>query len=226
MQPIKVVIVDEMPIIRDGLRTFLEAAQDIDVVEVAGSGMNALMLVRNHRPDVVVTGLQFQGMSGVELIRRIVAQRGGGDAHTPRTVAFSMRWSDEVITEVLHAGADGVLMGDAKREEVVSTVRTVARGGTALAPEVAARLVDWFRGRDLQPVAELRPGFGSLTSREREVLTLVGRGLAIDDMAAELSIGVSTIRTHLHRLRNKLDVKDRAQLVSYAYRVGLVRQSA
>ncbi len=222
---IKVVICDETPIIRNGLKTFLEAAQDIEVVDVSDSAMSALMLIRTHRPDVVVTGIKFQGMSGIELIRRL-ARFDDDDVPAPRSVVFSMDCADDVITEVLHAGANGVLIGDAKREEVASAVRTVARGGTALASEVAGRLVEWFRGRDLRPAAELRPSIGSLTSRERQVLTLIGRGMSIEEVATELCIGVSTIRTHLHRLRNKLDLKDRAQLVSFAYRAGLMQSPA
>ncbi|MEU9107562.1 response regulator transcription factor [Streptomyces xanthophaeus] len=224
--PITVLICDEVSIIRNGLQTFLEASPGIKVVGVSDSAMSAFRLMRQHQPDVVITGLKYQGMSGVELIRRIVAERDSSEGSGARCIAFSMDWSDDTISQVLRAGVDGVLIGDSKREEVECAVRTVAHGGTALTSKVAGRLVDWFRGRDLRPETGESAAISSLTSREREVLALVGEGMAIDEVAAELSIGVSTIRTHLHRLRNKLEVRDRAQLVSYAYRTGLVKQSA
>ncbi|WP_037655620.1 response regulator [Streptomyces achromogenes] len=225
MAPITVLICDEFSIIRNGLQTFLEASQGIEVVGVSDSAMSALMLIRQHRPDVVISGLKYRGMSGVELIRRVVAEKDASGAGA-RCIAFSMDWDDDAISEVLRAGVDGVLIGDSKREEVEYAVRTVAAGGTALCSEVAGRLIDWFRSRDLHPGTDESPAISTLTAREREVLSLVGQGMAIEEVAEELSIRVSTIRTHLHRLRNKLCLRDRAQLVSYAYRSGLVKQSA
>ncbi|MFL6138104.1 MAG: response regulator [Frankiaceae bacterium] len=217
---LKVLLCDELPIIRDGLRTLLELEPDIEVVDAVESGVQAMICIRSELPHVVVTGLTLRGMSGLELIRRI--QREDLDPR-PRVVVFAMNDSDEMVTDVLHAGVNGLLVKSATRADLSSAVRAAAEGYTTLAPCVAHRLVDWFRRREAVPHEVLRPQVAALTSRERQVLTLVARGMSTEDVAEELSIGVTTVRTHVYRLRTKLDVRDRAQLVSFAYRAGLMQ---
>ncbi|MFI6515526.1 response regulator [Spirillospora sp. NPDC050679] len=217
--PLRVLVCDELPLVRDGLHTILEAQQDVEVLDTTESGIHAIMLARTRRPDVVITGLQLRGVSGLELIRRLRAE---GLEPEPRVVVFTMNHSDETVTEVLRAGANGLLSKDATREEVVATIRAAARGQTMLSPAITERLVDWFRRREVYPRETLRPAVAALTPRERQVLLLVAQGRSTEEVAGELFIGVSTVRTHLHRLRAKLDLKDRAQLVSFAYRSGLM----
>lgn len=216
---LRVLICDETRLVRDGLRTLLDAEPDIDVIETTDSGLHAMMIVRTQRPHVVVTGLELQSFGGVELIRRL---RKEDLDPSPRVVVFSAEVSDEIMADVLYAGANGLLTRDASREELASAVRAVAQGQAMLTPRVTQVLLNWFRGRETQPDELLRPVVMSLTPREHQVLLMTARGRSTDEVAAELFIGVATVRTHIYRLRCKLQLKDRAQLVSFAYRAGLV----
>jgi DNA-binding NarL/FixJ family response regulator len=216
---VRILICNELPIVRDGLATTLNAESDVEVVGTTDSGIHAIMLCRTVRPDVVVTGLSLYGLSGIELIKRL---RQEALNPQPRVVVFAMNHSDQVITDVLHAGANGLLVKEATAEELSAAIRAAARGQIMLAPQVANRLVSWFRRQDRRPEEQLRPVLSALTPRERQVLLLIARGMGTDEVAAELAIGVTTVRTHVYRLRCKLDVKDRAQMVSVAYRSGLM----
>lgn len=218
---LKVLICDERPIMRDGMRTLLEAEDDLEVVEATDSGLHAMMLVRTLHPDVVLTGLSLKGISGLELIRRIGRERTEG---SPNVVVMTHDSGDEMVADALNVGVNGLLTRGATREELCSAVRTAAAGQAILAPEIAQMLMDWFRNRKMrpEPVDERTAG---ITPRERQVLLLVAQGYSTEGIAEELSIGISTVRTHLHRLRTKLAVKDRSQLVSYAYRTGLVHSA-
>jgi DNA-binding NarL/FixJ family response regulator len=217
--PLRVLICQETLIIRDGLRSILEAEPDIDVVETTDSGFRAMMVIRSDRPDVVIVGIEPRGISGLELVHRL---RKENIEDPPRVIVFGMSFSDQLVTDMLRAGANGVLTGDASRDEVLATIRAVARGQTMLAPEVTERLVTWFREHQIGPFGPARPAVPDLTPRERQVLLLIAQGLSTEDVAKDLYIGISTVRTYLHRLRTKLDLKDRAQLVSFAYRAGLM----
>jgi DNA-binding NarL/FixJ family response regulator len=215
-----VLVCDEVPLFRDGLRTLLEAEPDMEVVGDTDSGIHAMVLVRTLRPHVVVTGLSLHGMSGLELSRRL----GSEDVQpAPRVVIFSMSDSNETVAEMLRAGANALLVKSATREELRSAIHVAANGETMLAPTIAKRLVDWYRRRDERAGELLDPQLATLTQREREVLTLMARGMSTEEMASELCIGVTTVRTHVHRLRCKLDARDRVQLVSFAFRAGLMR---
>lgn len=218
---LKVLICDERPIMRDGMRTLLEAEVDLAVVEATDSGLHAMMLVRTLHPDVVLTGLALKGISGLDLIRRIDRERTAG---SPNVVVIAHDSGDEMVADALNVGVNGLLTRSATREELCSAVRTAAAGKAILAPEIAQMLMDWFRKRTMrpEPVDEKTAG---ITPRERQVLLLVAQGYSTEGIADELSIGISTVRTHLHRLRTKLAVKDRSQLVSYAYRTGLVHSA-
>ncbi|MEU5690222.1 response regulator transcription factor [Actinosynnema sp. NPDC020468] len=218
---LRVLICDELPIIRDGLRTLLEEEPDIEVVDTTDSGFHALILARTRRPDVIVSGLVLKGIRGLELVRRLAKERV---EPRPKVVVFALNAGDDAISEVLHAGANGLLTEAATREELASAIRAAANGHTALAPEVAQQLVEWYReqhGGELVPHGTL----SGLTPRERQVLLLIARGLSTEGVADELSIGITTVRTHVHRVRAKLRLRDRAQLVSFAYRAGLVRSA-
>jgi DNA-binding NarL/FixJ family response regulator len=169
---------------------------------------------------VVVTGLDLLSLSGVELIRQLT-ELGAG--RSPRVVVYAMNDADDIVADVLHAGANGLLVKNAHRGELAAAIRAVANGEAVLAPSVARRLLDWFRRRDSRPDVALGRVVATLTRREQEVLLLLARGMQPEEIAGKLFIGVTTVRTHIYRLRNKLSLKDRAQLVSFAYRAGLVQ---
>jgi DNA-binding NarL/FixJ family response regulator len=217
---LRVLICDKHLVVRNGLRTLLEAEPDIEVVESTDSGLHAVVLARSTRLDVVITGLELRSSPGIELVQQLSELP---DGHAPGVIVFGMNDTDESVADILHAGASGLLSSDAGREDLVSAVRAVAGGQAMLAPTVAQRLVDWFRRRDVQSEVSLRGVVATLTPREREVLLLIARGMQPEEVARKLCIGVATVRTHIYRLRSKLDLRDRAQLVSFAFRAGLIQ---
>jgi DNA-binding NarL/FixJ family response regulator len=208
-----VLICDDRPLVAGALRETLRTASDLEVAGLADSGVHALILVRSHRPDVVVAGPRVRGMTGLDLARRVRS----GDV-PPAVVLYAADDSDTALGEALRAGVDGVLGGDASGAELIRAVRTVAEGNAMLAPSAARRLLGWFRDRPHESV----PAPGTLSDREREVVVLAAEGLSTDDIARKLTIGTATVRTHLYRVRTKLQLRDRAALVSYAYRAGLL----
>jgi DNA-binding NarL/FixJ family response regulator len=214
---IRLLICDELPVIRDGLRTLLDAVPDFDVTNTTDNGMEAIVLVRTTRPDVVVTDLNLGTISGLEMIRRL-----GKEAARPNIVVFTGADADKTVRDVLHAGASCLLGKDASPQELVTAIRVAAVGGTMLAPDVAQRLVTWFREQPDTPDSAPCPEVTELTPQERKVTQMVARGMSTEEVARELTIGVATVRTHLYRVRTKLGVRDRAQLVSLAYRSGLI----
>ncbi|HLL65854.1 MAG TPA: response regulator transcription factor [Micromonosporaceae bacterium] len=220
--PLRVLLCDERPLVLDGLRSLLSREQDIDVVGTTGSGMHAIMLARQHLPQVVVTGLHLEHIAGVDLVRKL---RKEDLDPAPRIIVFAVTDIDEALADVLHAGASGLLADDASREELALAIRAVARGQAMLGPRVAQRLMEWFREHDVHSKMKVAmPVAAALTPREKEILLLTAHGMSTEDIAEELFIGAATVRTHLYRLRCKLQLKDRAQLVSFAYRAGLVDQ--
>jgi DNA-binding NarL/FixJ family response regulator len=221
--PLRIVICEETPLLRDGLRTLLDAEPDMDVVDATDSSSRAVFLIRACRPDVVVTGPSLRGSSALEMIRRVSTERLDPE---PQFVVMIMSDSAQLIDDILHEGVRGLLMQGATRDELISAIRAAARGNLTLAPPIAHRLVELLRRGQRQPDRNLSPLVAELTPREREVLLLVGRGMSAEEIADELVIGVATARTHLYRLRCKLQVRDRAQLVSFAYRAGLMLEAA
>ncbi|MEU3773473.1 response regulator transcription factor [Streptomyces sp. NPDC032472] len=218
---IRVLICDQLPVIADGLKTLLDALPDIDVIGTTDNGMEAIVLVRTKRPDVVVTDLNLQTLSGLELIHRL-----GQEDEPPHVVVFTAADNDKTVSDVLHAGASCLLGKDASPQELISAIQGAAAGQTILAPDIAQRLVTWFRMQPEPQESEACPEVDELTPREREVTRLVAQGMSTEDVARELLIGEATVRTHLYRVRTKLGVRDRAELVSLAYRTGLIHSAA
>jgi DNA-binding NarL/FixJ family response regulator len=216
---LRVLICDRSPVVRSGMGALLELEPDIEVIDTTDSAVRAVLLARTAQPDVVVTGLDLRSVSGVELIRQLT-ELGAG---SPRVVVYAMSDAADLVDEVLRAGANGLLVRDAHRGELAAAIRAVANGDAVLAPSVARRLVDWFRCCDSRPDVALGRVVETLTQREQEVLLLLARGMQPEEIAEKLFIGVTTVRTHIYRLRNKLSLKDRAQLVSFAYRAGLMQ---
>ncbi|WBB77717.1 response regulator transcription factor [Micromonospora sp. WMMD882] len=210
-------ICDELPVIGDGLRTLLDAVPDIDVVGTTDNGMEAIVLVRAARPDVVVTDLNLRTISGLEMIRKLAKE----DA-VPSIVVFTESDADQTVSDVLHAGVSCLLGKDARPQELIAAIQAAAVGQTVLAPGVARRLVTWFRAQPQRRDSSAYPGANELTKREREVVRMVARGMSTEEVARELFIGEATVRTHVYRVRTKLGVRDRAELVSLAYRAGLI----
>jgi DNA-binding NarL/FixJ family response regulator len=215
---IRVLICDELPIVRDGLRTLLDSVPDIDVIDTTDNGMEAMVLVRTERPEVVVTDLSLRTISGLEMIRRLSKEH-----ERPNVVVFTRSDADETVSDVLHAGANCLLGKDASPQEVVTVIRAAAAGQTMLASDIAQRLVTWFREQPDSTESATCLNMTELTPRELEVTQMVARGLSTEQVARELIIGMATVRTHLYRVRTKLGVQDRAQLVSLAYRSGLMQ---
>ena len=217
---IRVLICDQLPVIADGLKTLLDALPDIDVIGTTHNGMEAIVLVRTTRPDVVVTDLNLQTISGLEMIRRL-----GKEEQPPNVVVFTAADTDKTVSDVLHAGASCLLGKDASPQELITAIQGAAAGHTMLAPNIAQRLVAWFRAQPEPQERETCPEVTELTPREREVTRMVAQGMSTEEVARELIIGEATVRTHLYRVRTKLGVRDRAELVSLAYRTGLIHSA-
>ena len=211
---IRVAVVDDHPVVRQGLRSFLEA-RGFDVVGEAASGEEAVRLVAERRPDVLLTDLVMPGVDGVEAIRRIRA--AGHDVGIIVLTSFS--GADQVIPAI-QAGADGYLLKDAGPATLGDAIRAVHRGEPMLAPEAAAAVMsNVANGGDPPPPSN--PDLDRLTAREREVLAALGRGLSNRQLADELFISEKTVKTHVSSVLSKLHLTDRTQAALYAVRVGL-----
>jgi NarL family two-component system response regulator LiaR len=208
---VRVVIVDDHPVVREGLRTFLAVQEGIAVVGEAADGAEALATVRSVAPDVVLLDLVMPGIDGVAAIARLTAE-----SPDTRVLVLTSFPDDDKLLAAVQAGAAGYLLKDVAPAELAEAVRAVARGEAALSSRPAARLLREYaqRGSGASPVA--------LTGREREVLTLLGRGLANKQIARELSIAEKTVKTHVSHVLSKLGLADRTQAALYAVRVGLV----
>ncbi|MFE4594072.1 response regulator [Streptomyces laurentii] len=217
---IRVLICDQLPVIADGLKTLLDALPDFEVIGTTHNGMEAIVLVRTTRPDVVVTDLNLQTISGLEMIRRLAQEE-----EQPNVVVFTVADNDKTVSDVLHAGASCLLGKDASPQELINAIQGAAAGQTILAPNIAQRLVTWFRTQPEPQENETCPEVAELTPREREVTRMVAQGMSTEDVARHLVIGEATVRTHLYRVRTKLGVRDRAELVSLAYRTGLIHST-
>jgi DNA-binding NarL/FixJ family response regulator len=207
---INVLLVDDHPVVRDGLRGMLGAEPDLCVVGAAASGTEAVELAAQVHPDVILMDLRMPGLDGVGATGRILAAAPG-----TRIVVLTTYETDEDILRAVEAGACGYLLKDADRTELVAAVRAAHRGETVLAPSVAGRLVSQVR-KVREPV---RPG---LSAREIEVLALVAEGRTNAEIGQRLHITEATVKTHLLRAFNKLDVSDRTAAVTTAMARGLL----
>ncbi|MFD9032354.1 response regulator [Streptomyces sp. NPDC059567] len=213
---VRVVLVDDQPLVRTALEMVITQAADLEVVGQAGTGEEAVRLVADERPDVVVMDIRMPGMDGIEATRRITE---GGDG--PQVIVLTTFDDDDYVYGALRAGASGFLVKDMALDDILAAIRVVAAGDGLIAPAVTRRLIKEFAQRPVETAAPARM-LGSITDREHEVLTLVGRGLSNTEIATELSISVATAKTYVTRLLAKLDARDRVQLVITAYETGLV----
>lgn len=216
---VRVLIADDQPLMRSALRGCLAGEPDIEVVAEAANGQQALDLVRDLQPDVALLDLRMPVMDGVEATRRIV---GSQQASPTRVIAITTFEVDDYVVSALRAGASGFLLKDATPEELVQAVRVVAAGDALLSPAVTRRLLERF-ARFLP--ATIPPGVATLTPRERTVLQRVAQGATNTQIASELYLAESSVKTHIGHLLSKLHMPDRVHLVIYAYETGLVLPS-
>ena len=215
---IRVVVVDDQVLVREGLAMVLDNENDIEVVGEAGTGVEAVEAARSSRPDVILMDIRMPEMDGLEATRRIL-----GEADWPvRVVILTTFDPDEYVFEAMKAGASAFVLKDIPRAELVAAVRTVDDGGALLAPSITRRLIGRFTqrlGADTAVSARLE----RLTDREREVLTAIGRGCNNTEISEQLFIGAATVKTHINSVFTKLGLRDRAQAVVFAFESGLVQ---
>jgi DNA-binding NarL/FixJ family response regulator len=219
-QPIRVVVVDDQPLVRAGLRSLLHRAEDIRVVGEAGDGRSGIDQVRACQPDVVLMDIRMPGLDGIAATETIVAdERLDGT----RVVVLTTYDTDENILDAIAAGAAGFLLKDTDGEDLRDAVRIIARGDALLSPSVTTRVLRRLADEHRRTRTRLGSAglLDRLTDREREVLQHVARGLSNDEIAAELVISPATSRTYVSRLLSKLQARDRAALVVIAYDAGM-----
>ena len=214
---IRVAVADDQDLVRAGLRMILDAEPDIEVVAEAAHGIEALDVVAEHSPDVVLMDIRMPGMDGLEATRRLAATPGGG----PHVLVLTTFDSEEYVYEALRAGAAGFLLKTAPPRRLVEGVRLVHSGEALLAPTVTRRLIESYVRRPA-PGQGTPAALASLTERELEVLTAIGRGRTNGEIAEELYVSEATVKTHVGHLFTKLALRDRVQAVILAYETGLI----
>ena len=211
---IQVILADDQPLIRAGLRRLIEQTPDIDVAGEAGTGAEAVQLTRDTGPDVVIMDIRMPGMDGIEATQLITA------GMRARVLVLTTFDDDDYVYGALRAGASGFLVKDMALEDILTAIRVVAAGDAMIAPGVTRRLIGQFTS---QPRSGRKPReLTGITDREREVLRLVGLGMSNAEIAAALYITVGTAKTHVARLLAKLGARDRVQLVITAYQADLL----
>ncbi len=219
MTQIRVVLVDDHALMRQGISTILSAQPDLDVVGEASSGEEAFEVVRLSHPDVICMDVEMPGIGGLEATRRLVAD----PAVTAHILMLTTFEREDYLLAALDAGASGFLLKNARPEQLVDGVRAIAAGEALLAPELTRAVIERAVARDRAGAASA-PGVipEELTDREVEVLRLMAEGLSNDEIAQTLVIGRATVKTHVSNVLMKLDLRDRVQAVAFAYRSGLV----
>jgi DNA-binding NarL/FixJ family response regulator len=215
MTGVRVLIADDQALVRAGFKMILDAEDDLDVVGEASDGVEAVELARRLKPDVVLMDIRMPQLDGIEATRRVVALDG-----TARVLMLTTFDLNEYVYEALRAGASGFLLKDVPPEQLAAGIRVVAQGDALLAPSITKRLIQEFASA--APVAAKPPkGLDELTARELEVFKLVARGLSNAEIAAELIVSETTVKTHVARVLRKLGLRDRVQAVVLAYESGI-----
>ena len=214
---IRVLIVDDQALVRTGFRMILETEPDLEVVGEADNGVQGVSLARKLSPDVVLMDIRMPEMDGIEATQQIVSPAGDG----PKVLMLTTFDMDEYVYDALRAGASGFLLKDVPASQLASGVRTVAAGDALLAPSITRRLIEEFAASAAAATAA-PPGLDELTPRELEVFRLVARGMSNAEIAAELVVGETTVKTHVTRVLMKLGLRDRVQAVVLAYEAGIV----
>ena len=220
MTPIRVLLVDDQPMIRTGFRFILEAEPDLSVVGESGDGAAAVEDTRALQPDVVLMDIRMPRMDGVEATRTIV-----GSGLPAKVIILTTFDLDEHVVDALRAGASGFLVKDGPAASLIDAIRVVATGEAVIAPRVTRRLLDRFARLDDRPHST-PPSLNRLTGRELDVLRALTRGLSNAEIAAELVVSEATVKTHVAHILEKFDLRDRVQAVILAYDAGLVTPTA
>jgi DNA-binding NarL/FixJ family response regulator len=219
---IRVVVADDQPLLRTGFKALISSADDLEVVGEAGDGREAARLARAAAADVVLMDIRMPVLDGLAATRLITADPGLASVKVLILTTFEI---DEYVFEALRSGASGFLGKSAEADELLAAIRTVSRGDALLSPAATRTLIGRFLATPARPAGvpeEARRGLDSLTEREREICALVATGLPNDEIAARLVLSPATVKTHVNRAMVKVGARDRAQLVVFAYRCGLV----
>jgi DNA-binding NarL/FixJ family response regulator len=220
-EPIRVLLVDDQPLMRVGFAMVLDAEEDLDVVGEAGDGAAALAQVRALSPHVVLMDVRMPGMNGIDATERIVAEHP-----EVRVLVLTTFDLDEYAFAALRAGASGFLLKDAEPAALIGAIRAVASGDAVVAPRVTRRMLELFAPQlpvhADEPTSRTDPRLAALTPRELEVLRAVARGLSNTEIATEFFVSEATVKTHIGNVLSKLEVRDRVQAVILAYESGLV----
>jgi len=214
---VRVVIADDQQLIRTGFRMILTAEPDIEIVGEAATGTEAVALNRDLRPDVVLMDIRMPELDGIEATRRILAQN---QEPKPSVLILTTFDLDEYVYDALRAGASGFLLKDVPAPQLAAAIRTVGEGDALLAPSITRRLIEEFTAP--RTPSNTPPGISELTPRELEVFTLLATGMTNGEIAAQLIVGETTVKTHVTRILMKLRVRDRVQAVVLAYEAGIV----
>ena len=217
---IKILLVDDEQMVRMGLRLILESEDDFEVVGEAGDGAEAVALTRKLDPDVVLMDIQMPGMNGLDATREIKTL---GREESSRVLILTTFELDEYVYEALRAGASGFLLKRTPAEDLIAGIHIVHSGDALLAPSVTKRLIDEFAHRPLPEGTSQVEALEELTQREREVLSLVAKGMSNAEIAQALFLSEGTVKTHIKRIFYKLGLRDRTQAVIFAYDVGVVQ---
>ena len=224
----RVVIVDDEPLVRAGLRVILDAEPDLEVVGEAGDGAEVPGVVARARPDVVLMDVRMPHLDGLQTTARLTAAAAHG-AHAPKVIVLTTFDLDEYVLEAIRSGASGFLLKDAPPEEMLAAIRTVHRGDAVIAPSSTRRLLEHLVTALPAEQVQDSPAHAAvegLTEREREVLVLMARGRSNTEIASDLFVAEATVKTHVGRILAKLGARDRVQAVVTAYETGLVRPGA
>jgi DNA-binding NarL/FixJ family response regulator len=214
---IRILIADDQALVRAGFKMILDAEDDLDVVGEASDGAEAVELARRLKPDVVLMDIRMPQLDGIEATRRVVALDGDPPVRVLMLTTFDL---NEYVYEALRAGASGFLLKDVPPEQLAAGIRVVAQGEALLAPSITKRLIEEFAAA--APARATPPkGLDELTARELEVFKLVARGLSNAEIAAELIVSETTVKTHVARVLMKLGLRDRVQAVVLAYESGV-----
>jgi DNA-binding NarL/FixJ family response regulator len=213
---IRVLLADDQDLVREGLRTIIHTQEDMEVIAEASNGKEAVRLARQHRPDVAVMDVRMPELDGIQATRQLT--RGDG----PRVLVLTTFDLDEYVYEAMRAGATGFALKSAPRHQLLAAIRAAADGDVLLAPAVTRRLIERFVADT--PGTEPPAALARLSAREAEVLRLVARGLSNAELAAELHLAETTVKTHVSAVLTKLGLRDRVQAVVYAYEHGLIRR--
>jgi DNA-binding NarL/FixJ family response regulator len=219
---IRVVIADDQALMRAGFRMIFEAEPDIDLVGEASDGAEAVRVARATAPDVVIMDVRMPGLNGIEATRALLGD--GGPA--PRVIMLTTFDLDEYVYDALLAGASGFVLKDLPPEQLIQGIRAVCRGESLLSPAITRRMIETFITRPRASLTAPGAKLGLLTAREREVLTLLGRGRSNPEIAAGLYVSETTVKTHVQRILAKLGLRDRIQAVIFAYEEGVIRIGA